>query len=88
MFLDLCFGFFGFFKLIDLEISCRRPWLKNSEGSYVSSYGPGRFSGFLTPHTGPSWTRDGAHPGTGTGPILEQGLEKTKSVFFQKINQP
>ena len=60
-----------FYKLIDLEISCQGPWLKKSEGSYASSYGPGRFCGFLTPHTGPildqgrgpSWTRHGAHPG-------------------------
>ena len=36
-----------FFKLVDLEIWGRGPWLKNSEPSYVSSYGPGRFSCFL-----------------------------------------
>ena len=32
-----------FSKLVDLEIWARGPWLKNSEPSYVSNYGPGRF---------------------------------------------
>ena len=34
-----------FEKLVDLEIWTQGPWLKNSEPSYVSSYGPGRYLG-------------------------------------------
>ena len=40
------FVFLDFYKLVDLEISCRGPWLKNSELSYASSYGRGRFGDF------------------------------------------
>ena len=71
-----------FDKLVDLEISCRGPWLKRSGGPYLPSYGPGRFFGFLTLHgaqpgpgTCPTWTRDmpnldqgHAQPGPGMGP--------------------
>ena len=74
--------FFGIFKRIYLEISCRGPWLKKSEGSYASSYGPGRFSDFLAPHMGPSWTRDWAHPGPGTGLSLDQARGTVNTVVW------
>ena len=59
-----------FYKLIDLEISCRGPWLKHSELSYASSYGPGRFSGFCIEISAraPKWDPNGPHFPGGSAP--------------------
>ena len=74
--------FLDFYKLVDLEISCQGPWLKNSEPSYVSSYGPGQFSHF-GPLPGPNQDWGHVHPGPRTRRTLFFG--KTYDNFREMI---
>ena len=79
------FGFLGFFKLVDLEISCRGPWLKNSELSYASRYGPGDF-GILDPFMGPNLDQGHAQPEPGTCPTWpKDSLDKDKEETIRAL---